>query len=104
MHERKPHALVSLSRPGKKGILVELSTHQQQGWAQRVLLRAAWLTHILKWSLKGLGRKCGETSLGCLKGLCGAGPHPWQPCLLDVLRKFHSEGTVGPEALVQSFQ
>lgn len=104
MHERKPHALVSLSRPGKKGILVELSTHQQQGWARRVLLRAVWLTHILKWSLKGLGRKCGETSLGCLKGLCGAGPRPWQPCLLDVLRKFHSEGTVGPEALVQCFQ
>lgn len=58
----------------------------------------------LKIEMKGLGRKCGEASLGCLKGLCGAGQGPWQPCLVDALGKCHSEGAVGPGALVQSFQ
>lgn len=51
--------------------------------------------------LKGLGRKCGETSLGYLKGLCEAGQGPWQRHSLDILRKCHREGSVGPEASVQ---
>lgn len=40
----------------------------------------------LKLELEGLGRKCAETFLGCLKGLCGAGQGPWQPSLLEGLR------------------
>jgi hypothetical protein len=54
-----------------------------------------------KRSLKGLGRKCGETSLGYLKGLCEAGQRRWQLCSLDRLRKCHREGPVGPEASFQ---
>lgn len=54
-----------------------------------------------KRSLKGLGRKCGKTALGCLKGLCEAGQGPWQLYSLDILRKCHREGLVGPEASCQ---
>lgn len=95
------------SRPRKKGILVMLSTPQCGGGlsSMGVGLEGLAETYLaatyFKRSLKGLGRKCGETSLGSLKGLCEAGQGSWQLYLLDILRKCHREGPVGPEASFQ---